>query len=206
LIPHCSTTQYGARPFFDRGSTSQYHARMTHSTVYTRTAVALHWLIALLIGAGFTLGATMTDLHMSPRKLRLYSYHKWIGITVLGLVLIRLLWRLTHRPPPDEPMPSWQRTAAHWTHGLLYALMICTPVVGWLYSSASGYPVVYLKLWQLPDLVPKNDALAKILVDVHGTLAWTLLAVVALHSAAALKHHFVDRDATMRRILSWRTS
>jgi cytochrome b561 len=148
----------------------------------------------------------MTDLHMSPRKLRLYSYHKWIGITVLGLVLIRVLWRLTHRPPPDEPMPSWQRHAAHLTHGLLYALMICTPVVGWLYSSATGYPGVYLKLWQLPDLVPKNDALAKMLVIVHGSLAWTLLAVVALHAAAALKHHYVDRDATLRRILSWRAS
>jgi cytochrome b561 len=174
-----------------------------HRPVYTRTAVALHWFIALLITAGFTLGATMTDLHMSPRKLKLYSYHKWIGITVLGLVLIRLLWRVTHPAPPDEPMPRWQRIAAHVTHWLLYLLMIATPIVGWLYSSASGYPVVYLKLWQLPDLVAKNKKLADVLVQVHGLLAWTLFYVVLLHVAAALKHHFFDRDATLKRMLAW---
>jgi cytochrome b561 len=174
------------------------------STVYTRTAVVLHWFVALLIACGFTLGATMTDLHMSPRKLRLYSYHKWIGITVLGLVAIRLIWRLTHAAPALEPMPRWQRIAAHGTHRLLYLLMIATPLAGWLYSSASGYPVVYLKLWQLPDLVSKNKELADVLVEVHGYLAWTLFYVVLLHAAAALKHHFFDRDATLRRMLAWR--
>jgi cytochrome b561 len=178
----------------------------TRPAAYTRTAVTLHWFIALLITAGFTLGATMTDLHMSPRKLRLYSYHKWIGITVLALVLLRLLWRAAHKPPLDEPMPPWQRIAAHATHWLLYLLMIVTPIVGWMYSSASGYPVVYLKLWQLPDLVSKNKQLADQLVDVHATLAWTLFGVVMLHAAAAVKHHFFDRDATLRRMLAWRRS
>jgi len=170
---------------------------------YTRTAVALHWLVGLLLIAGFTLGATMSDLAVSPRKLRLFAYHKWIGITVLGLVTIRLVWRLAHRPPPDLPMPGWQRVAAHATHWLLYVLMIATPLVGWMYSSASGYPVVYLKLWQLPDLVHKDQALAKVLVDVHAVLAWTLLWVVVLHLLAALKHHFFDRDATLKRMWSW---
>jgi cytochrome b561 len=177
-----------------------------HRPVYTRTAVALHWFIALLITAGFTLGATMTDLHMSPRKLKLYSYHKWIGITVLGLVLIRSVWRLTHAPPPEVPMPRWQLRAARATHFLLYALMIVTPMCGWMYTSAAGYPVVYLKLWQLPDLVRKNKELADVLAEVHGFLAWTLFWVVLLHTAAALKHHFVDRDSTLKRILAWRRS
>jgi len=172
-------------------------------TSYTRTAVALHWIVALLISVGFTLGATMTDLSVSPRKIRLFAYHKWIGITVLGLVVLRLLWRLTHPAPPDEPMPRWQRIAAHATHWLLYLLMLATPLAGWLYSSAAGYPVVYLKLWQLPDLVSKNKQLANVLVEVHGYLAWTLLWVVVLHAAAALKHHFFDRDATLRRMLAW---
>jgi cytochrome b561 len=183
----------------------QNQAVQSH-TVYTRTAVALHWLVALLITAGFTLGATMTDLAVSPRKVRLYAYHKWIGITILGLVAIRLIWRLTHRAPPDEPMPAWQRVAAHVTHWLLYVLMLVTPIFGWLYTSAAGYPVVYLKLWQLPDLVGKNPGLAKKLVAVHGFLAWTLLYVVLLHAAAALKHHFFDRDATLKRMLAWRRS
>ncbi len=172
-------------------------------TSYTRTAVALHWIVALLISVGFTLGATMTDLSVSPRKIRLFAYHKWIGITVLALVALRLLWRLTHPAPPDEPMPRWQRLAAHATHWLLYLLMLATPLAGWLYSSAAGYPVVYLKLWQLPDLVSKNKQLANVLVEVHGYLAWTLLWVVVLHAAAALKHHFFDRDATLRRMLAW---
>jgi cytochrome b561 len=170
---------------------------------YTRTAVALHWTTSVLLACGFTIGAYMADLHVSPLKVRLFAYHKWIGITVLGIALIRLIWRLTHRPPPDEPMPRWQRIAAHCTHWLLYALIIVTPLIGWLYSSASGYSVVYLKIWQLPDLVHKNEALAKVLVQVHGFLAWTLLWIVVLHASAALKHHFFDRDGTLKRMLSW---
>jgi cytochrome b561 len=172
-------------------------------THYTRTAVALHWLIFVFIATGFVIGAYMADLHVSPLKVRLFAYHKWIGITILGLGLIRLTWRLAHRPPPAEPMPAWQRIAAHGTHWLLYTLMVATPLCGWLYSSAAGYPVVYLKLFQLPDLVSKNEALAKVLVEVHGLLAWTLLWVVVLHAAAALKHHFFNRDRTLRRMLAW---
>jgi cytochrome b561 len=121
-------------------------------------------------------------------------------------VLIRLVWRLTHRPPPEVPMPNWQLRTARATHYLLYALMIVTPLCGWLYSSASGYPVVYLKLWQLPDLVHKNSALAKVLVQIHGFLAWSIFWIVLLHVAAALKHHLVDRDDTLRRMLAWRRS
>lgn len=174
--------------------------------VYTRTAVALHWLIALLITCGFSLGAYMVDLHISPRKVRFYAYHKWIGITVLALVLIRSVWRLTHKPPPEEPMPRWQLRTTHLTHYLLYALLIATPLCGWLDTSAAGIPVVYLKLWQLPDLVHKNRDLAKVLVEIHGFLAWTLLWVVLLHTAAAFKHHFIDHDSTLKRMLAWRRS
>jgi cytochrome b561 len=175
-------------------------------TGFTRTAVALHWLIALLILCGFTLGTYMVDLHASPTKVRLYSYHKWIGITVLALVLVRSVWRLAHAPPPEVPMPRWQLIAARVTHYLMYALMLVTPIIGWMYSSATGFPVVYLKLWQLPDLVHKNRDLAKVLGEIHGLLAWTLGWLVVLHVAAALKHHFVDRDATLRRMLVWRRS
>jgi len=173
-------------------------------TGFTRTAVLLHWFMAALILGGFTLGTYMVDLHMSPTKLRLFAYHKWIGITVLGLVVVRSLWRLTHAPPPEVPMPRWQLLAARGTHLLLYALMIVTPIFGWMYSSAAGVPVVYLKLWQLPDLVHKNKELADVLKEIHGDLGWALGWIVLLHAAAAVKHHFVDRDVTLRRMLSWR--
>jgi cytochrome b561 len=173
-------------------------------SAYTRTAVMFHWLIAVLIACGFTIGARMVSLPFSPARVRIFAYHKWIGITVLALAAARLLWRLTHPAPPLLPMPRWQSLAAHALHGVLYALMFLVPLAGWLYSSASGYPVVYLKLWQLPDLVPKNKALADVLVQVHTTLAWTLAVVVLLHVAAAVKHHLIDRDDTLRRILAWR--
>jgi cytochrome b561 len=179
---------------------------LAYPAIYSRTSVVLHWLIALFIACGFSLGAYMVDLHASPTKVRLFAYHKWIGMTVLALVLIRSVWRLTHTPPPEVPMPRWQLLAARWTHYLLYLLMIATPLCGWLYTSATGYPVVYLKLWQLPDLVHKNKQLADVLGEVHANLAWALLCLVALQSAAALKHHFIDHDSTLRRMLAWRRS
>jgi cytochrome b561 len=183
------------------GAVSSAVDALAYPASYTRTAIFLHWLVALLIACGFSLGAYMVDLHMSPTKLRLYNYHKWIGITVLALVLVRLVWRLTHRPPPELPMPRWQLRIAQATHYLLYALMIVTPIFGWLYSSATGYSVVYLKLIRLPDLVHKDRHLAEILVQIHAFLAWTIFWIVLLHVAAAFKHHFIDADDTLRRML-----
>jgi cytochrome b561 len=171
---------------------------------YGRTAVLLHWVIALLIAVGFTIGLTMVDMPLSPQKAKVFAYHKWIGITVLALALVRVAWRVTHAAPPELPMPAWQRLAARSTHGLLYALMLAIPLVGWMYTSAAGFPVVYFKLVQLPDLVSKDKELAALLKTVHMLLAWSLLGILALHVAAALKHHFIDRDTTLKRMLAWR--
>jgi cytochrome b561 len=171
---------------------------------YGRTAVALHWVMALLIVSAFLVGVTMVDLPLSPQKAKVFSYHKWIGMTVLGLVLVRMVWRATHAAPAELPMPEWQRQAARATHVLLYVLMLGLPLVGWLYTSAAGFPVVYLKLVQLPDLVSKDKELAAVLKDVHKLLAWGLAAAVAVHVAAALKHHFINRDATLKRMFAWR--
>ena len=167
---------------------------------YTRTAVALHWTIAGLIVCGFTLGWIMTDLEVSPLRVRMFNWHKWVGVTILGLAIIRGIWRLTHRAPPLLPMPVWQRIAAHTLHFILYALLFLQPLSGWMYSNASGYPVVYLGLIPLPNLVAKNKATADILMEWHEVLGWCLLVVIALHVAAALKHHFIDRDATLSRM------
>ena len=173
-------------------------------TGYTRTAIALHWLAGLLILCGFTLGLSLGDLPISPQTLRLYGYHKWIGITVFLLALMRLAWRRTHPAPPPVAMPEWQRRAAAATHALLYAFMLVIPLSGWIYSSATGVEVVYLGLVPLPDLVPKDKALASVLKAVHVTLNYTLLALVTVHAGAALKHHFVDRDDVLRRMLPFR--
>ena len=172
---------------------------------YTRTAVSLHWLIAGLIISAFALGWVMTELAISPLKVRMFNWHKWVGMTVLALAALRTLWRLTHRAPPLLPMPAWQRISAHALHGLLYVMMFALPLSGWAYSNATGYPIVYLGLWRLPDLVMKNKALAAQLVQVHHTLGWVLLAIVVIHVAAALKHHLVDRDETLRRMLRWQS-
>lgn len=169
---------------------------------YTTTAVSLHWLMALLIFGALALGLTMVELPLSPLKLKLFSYHKWLGVTIFLFAVLRLLWRATH-PAPGLPggMPKWQRAAARLTHGGLYAVFFAMPLSGWLMSSAEGFPVVYLGLLPLPNLVAKDKALAGELAEVHETLAYALVVLLLLHVVAALKHHFVDRDDVLRRMV-----
>jgi cytochrome b561 len=169
-------------------------------TRYTTTAVVLHWLLALLIIGSFVVGVTMSEMAFSPLQLKLFNWHKWAGVTILLLSAARLLWRLSHRPPPALPAPAWQAHAAALAHGLLYALFFAVPLAGWAYSSAAGFPVVLFGVLPLPDFVAKDRVLAEALRDLHGSLAWLLGAVVLLHVAAALKHQFIDRDGLMRRM------
>ncbi|MBC7415176.1 MAG: cytochrome b [Herminiimonas sp.] len=170
---------------------------------YTKTAIVLHWLTALLIIFGFVLGLIMVDIPgLTPTKLRYFSWHKWIGITVLGLACLRLLWRLGHRAPPYPPsMPDWQRTSASALHGLLYLLIFAVPLSGYFYSLAAGVPVVYLGLFSLPVLIEPNPEWKPILKQLHYWLDVTLLASVGIHVAAALKHHLIDRDGVLKRML-----
>ena len=168
---------------------------------YTGPAIAAHWLIAALILVAFPLGVYMHDLPLSPTKLKLYSYHKWIGITVLLLFVPRILWRITHRPPAPLPMPAWQHRIAEGTHHLLYLLMFLVPLSGWLMSSAKGFQVVYFGVLPIPDLIGKSEELGDLLKEVHEALNWGLFGLVGLHVAGALKHHIIDRDSTLRRML-----
>lgn len=169
---------------------------------YSGPAIALHWIVFVLIAAGWALGTYMSDLPFSPQKLKYVSWHKWLGVTVFLLAAVRLAWRVRHKPPPPlQSMPPWQRKAAVVAHWLLYALIIVIPISGWLFSSATGVPTVYLGVVQLPDLLTKNKATADLLHNVHWVLNWTLLVVVLGHTAAALKHHFIDRDAVLGRML-----
>lgn len=171
-------------------------------TQYTKTAIALHWVIFLLVIAGFLLGLYMTGLKLSPQKLKYISWHKWIGITVFMLVLARMFWRIKHPAPPLPPeMPAWERHVAGATHILLYGLLIVIPISGWLMSSAFGVPTVYLGMLALPDALAKDKELAEFLRSVHMFLNYTMLALVILHAAAALRHHFALRDDVLARML-----
>jgi cytochrome b561 len=167
---------------------------------YSPVAIALHWLLAAALVGAFGVGVYMSDLPLSPTRLKLYNWHKWAGVTILALSIVRLLWRLGHRPPPDPPMPAWQARAAHATHAALYLLFFAVPLVGWAYSSAAGFPVVWFGVLPLPDFVPADKALADAIKPWHGVLAKMMAALVVLHVAAALKHQFIDRDGLLNRM------
>jgi cytochrome b561 len=162
----------------------------------------LHWLVALMILCSATLGLYMVDLQLSPAKLKLYSWHKWLGVTIFLVAVVRLGWRLTH-PAPALPatVPAWQQRSAALTHALLYVLLFAIPLSGWLMSSALGVQVVYFGVLPLPDLVEKDKVLGEQLKLAHFSLNVTLLVLVVLHVAAALKHHFLDRDEVLHRML-----
>jgi cytochrome b561 len=169
---------------------------------YTPVAISLHWLVATLIVCAFAIGSYMADLKFSPLKLQLFSYHKWLGVTVFLLVIIRLIWRAKNTPPGlPSTIAAWQQRAAHGLHHVLYVLMFAIPLSGWLMSSAKGVPTVYLGLIALPDLLDKDKALGHTLENIHVTLNYLMLALLVLHVAAALKHHFIERDNTLARML-----
>lgn len=169
---------------------------------YTRTAIALHWVVAALILFNLAFGLYTVNLPLSPQKLKFFSFHKWIGVTVFVLVAARLLWRLAH-PAPALPatMKPWELKAARASHVMLYVLFFAAPLSGWLFSSAAGFQTVYLGVLPIPDLLSKNKEVADVLKIAHHWINYTLAALIALHAAAAVKHHVVDRDDVLVRML-----
>ncbi|MGB7932066.1 MAG: cytochrome b [Gammaproteobacteria bacterium] len=156
----------------------------------------LHWLMALLILAMIGIGAYMTDLDKEdPLRTQFYTMHKEIGVTILALALLRILWILASRPPVlPAALQRWEVILARSTTGLLYLLMLATPIAGFLMTNASGKPVSYFGLFDLPLLIRENQDLHEILEEVHIYLAFTILALVALHALGAIKHRFIDKD------------
>jgi cytochrome b561 len=174
---------------------------------YTSTTKALHWLMAFSIIALFAFGFYVKNMPLSPQKLQYLSYHKWFGVTIFGLGLVRLYWRILHRPPrlPDR-MGQLEQTLAHAGHAALYVLMLSIPVSGWLMSSAKGFQTVLFGILPIPDLLSKNREMGQLLSTVHLTLNLILAAVVVGHILAALKHHFIERDEILIRMLPSRRS
>jgi cytochrome b561 len=170
-------------------------------TRYSGIAILLHWVMAILILITWSIAIAVSDLPLSPTRISGLSWHKWLGTTIFFLVLIRILWRLTHPVPALKiAMPAWQEKAMELTHLVLYLLMLAIPVVGWLMSSAKGYTVNYFGLFELPDLVSQDKALGHQLKEVHEFLANGLIALVSLHVLAALKHQFIDKDHLLSRM------
>ena len=169
---------------------------------YGGVSIAFHWLIALMIAISFGVGFYMADLPLSPDKLKLYSWHKWAGVSAFLLVWFRLFWRVTHRPPalPDS-MPRVMQVAAHAGHFLLYALMLAIPLSGWLMSSAKGFQTVWFGILPIPDLLNKNKELGDLLQTVHMSLNLLFAVTIVGHVGAALKHHFIDKDDILTRML-----
>jgi cytochrome b561 len=167
---------------------------------YSPIAIVLHWLMAAMIFAAFAMGLYMVDLSISPQKLKLYSWHKWIGVTVFLLAGLRLAWRLWRPPPAMPAMPAWQVASARWGHRLMYVLFFAIPISGWLFSSAKGFPTVYLGLVPLPDLVSKNEEMAALLKIAHQYSGYALGGMAVVHVAAAIKHHVADSNRFLARM------
>ena len=169
---------------------------------YTMPAIALHWIAALLILGNFAFALYFIDLPLSPQKLRYFSWHKWAGAIVLPIAAALLLWRVTHELESlPAAMPHWEKRLSIFTHALLYLLFFATPLSGWLFSSAAGFQTVLFGVVPIPDPVEKNRELAEAFKAIHRWINYALAAVVAVHIAATLKHHLLDRDDVLTRML-----
>jgi cytochrome b561 len=165
-------------------------------------AQSFHWIIVALVITQFVLANQYNHLPLSMAKLAVIARHKSIGLTIFGLAVLRLAWRLMNPTPPlPNTLKPYERVLAHITHFALYAIILVMPLTGWIMSSARNFPVSWFNLFQLPDLVGQNRALYDVMHTTHDVLAATLLAVATLHVLAALKHHFFLKDDTLKRML-----
>ena len=163
----------------------------------------LHWTIAILIVLIGIVGLVMGELPRSPKYFWVYTAHKSMGLTVLALVLVRIGWRLyAGAPRPVPGTPRLQALLASATHGAIYLLILAMPLSGWIYDSANALrPFRWFGLVEVPKLVAPDEALAASAHGAHEWLFWLLMALVAGHAGAALYHHFIQRDATLARML-----
>lgn len=183
---------------------------MLSTARYNGVAIAIHWLTAVAIVTQFILGWTMISLRPpSYLHFSLYQWHKSIGMTILALSVLRLVWRLLHRPPPlPAIMPAWEKRAAKLSHGLLYVLLIALPITGWAVVSASplNIPTLLYGVLPLPHLpvlpeLPDKQTAEQALKALHEFGGWILALLLAGHIGAALRHHFLIRDEVLRRML-----
>lgn len=163
--------------------------------------ILLHWLMAILIVGLVIVGLYMTRIPVSLQKLKLYGWHKEFGILVLMLVMFRIVWRISNILPTLASLSPIERLAARAMHWAFYFFMVALPITGWLVTSAAGLPVSFFDLFLLPNLIAPNEQLRIFFEEVHEYLAYGLIIAFCGHVSAALKHHFINKDDILRRIL-----
>jgi cytochrome b561 len=178
-------------------------ANPTYDPAYTVTARVLHWLVAALVLFQIPAGIIIANEWGGPLQERLYELHKSVGALLLPLVLVRLIYRLTHPPLPlPADIHPLQQSAAHTTHWALYALLVLQPVVGLIATSAYPAPIPIFGLFDLPPVWPNDRALSERLFVLHRWLGILIGVVAAVHIGAALHHHFVRQDRVLMRMVT----
>jgi len=171
------------------------------SLKYGLVAIFLHWIMAIIIISLLGLGLYMTQLPLSPEKIKLYGIHKEFGVLVLGLVILRVIWRLSNMNPLlPAYMPNWQKLAAYSAHFAFYIFMFAMPITGWILSSASGFPVSFFGLFTLPNLVQSSENLRFLFGNIHQFLAYLFIATILLHIAGTLQHYVIYKHNLLRRM------
>ena len=169
---------------------------------YGPVSQAFHWLTVALFATQISVAFYMEDLPRGPDRLEWYALHKSIGFTILVLIVLRFVWRRLNRQPPlPKGMERWQQTVAHGTQHSLYLVFILMPISGLVMSWAANYPISIYGLFTLPNLVAPSEALKEAMQETHEIFAWTVLVLVSLHVAGALRHHFMLKDVVLRRML-----
>lgn len=177
-------------------------ANMPNATHWSTSIKILHWLTAVLIIAMLTAGLIMTDLPKGETRSNIFFIHMSTGMLVLLLSVLHIPLAVAQgRPPFPLGMKSWERAAAYSVHGALYLLLLLTPLAGWLMASSAGFQAPFYSLFKFPQLIAKSHDVHEIFEEVHSTLAWAILILASVHVLAALKHHFFERDDTLRRML-----
>ena len=169
---------------------------------YGPTTKILHWLIVLLLAIQYAIGWAMPDIHRGTKPEGLIAWHLWVGALIILVVAVRVSWRLAHPVPLlEDGAPAWQNALARLTHGLLYLILVVLVALGWANASARGYAVSFFGMMPLPAIMPEGSRAGMAMGDVHSFIGWLLLALIALHVAAALYHRLIRRDQVWQRML-----
>jgi cytochrome b561 len=186
-----------------RTNTKRLKARiiMAKQLHYGTTAKVFHWLVVALLVVQYPLGKFMPDIHRGMKPGDAMTFHISFGITILALIVLRLLWRITHPVAPASSLPAWQQLVSEAVHWLLYGLVLATTMTGWIFASERGWSIRLFFAIPLPTLPTEGSLLANSIGKWHGTMEWALLLVIGAHVAAAMAHTFIFRDRIMQRML-----